>query len=687
MRYARFILPLAAIFLFSASFYASAQSRSSVRETADKLDEENARVARISLIRGDVQIKRAGENEWENAVVNLPIVEGDLIAADRGARVEVQIGKDNFFRLADSSILEVVTLRDKGGVALSLPEGTLSLTIGEFDAERDFIEIDAPKTTVSIEKKGAYRIDTERDAESLFVAAFDGGEARVYSDGTGFSLRTGKRAELFVRGSKTGEFRSETFTADDEWNRWTRDRDIYLAERRDRDSQYYDREIYGADELSDYGEWINTRDYGYVWRPHKNQRGRYDNWSPYRYGTWRYIAPFGWVWVSDEPWGYATSYYGRWVFVSNDWCWTPYFGVRPRWYPSQVVFSNVGRHVYWYPMPYDYHYTYVDRRRIIVHNTTIINVPVVVNPTPTPAPPDNTPNYPSDDQGIRPRVPPLMGVSNSYQTAVTGVPVEEFGKTRRNIKSAPPEEAKEAVKSKTFLPEERYSKGFYNENKEVKIRPAEEIVVKNSVPAVANGEIKVKTGVENRDAGVKIGDRLRRKVFMDERRSAENMEDQRVKNAVPAEESPTKTRDTGVFERRREKRAPLEIEQPNEKSKDSRKDSRNNSENDSKRRSKNKESDVFAPVRQPPLDDSRKPRRERGDAEERPTKRDNSRDETPRYEPPTRRQEPRFEPTPRDNSPKREEPRAEPPTKRESSPKSEEPSRKPDPETKDGRRQ
>ena len=42
--------------------------------------EVTARVARISYISGDVQIRRADSREWEKAVQNLPIVEGDEIA-------------------------------------------------------------------------------------------------------------------------------------------------------------------------------------------------------------------------------------------------------------------------------------------------------------------------------------------------------------------------------------------------------------------------------------------------------------------------------------------------------------------------------------------------------------------------------------------------------------------------------
>jgi len=37
------------------------------------------------------------------------------------------------------------------------------------------------------------------------------------------------------------------------------------------------------------------------------------DWAPYRYGRWEYIAPWGYTWVDEEPWGFAPFHYGRWV--------------------------------------------------------------------------------------------------------------------------------------------------------------------------------------------------------------------------------------------------------------------------------------------------------------------------------------------------------------------------------------
>ena len=85
------------------------------------------RVARISFIRGDVRIRRADQDEWEKGTLNLPVVEGDEIATDGNARIEIQFDKNQHLRLAENSFLKIVNLRDEG-IAVSLSKGTLNFT-------------------------------------------------------------------------------------------------------------------------------------------------------------------------------------------------------------------------------------------------------------------------------------------------------------------------------------------------------------------------------------------------------------------------------------------------------------------------------------------------------------------------------------------------------------------------------
>src|SRR3984893_15853521 len=51
-----------------------------------------ARVARLANIGGAVSFSPAGEDEWAYATPNRPLITGDRVWADAGARAELQIG-------------------------------------------------------------------------------------------------------------------------------------------------------------------------------------------------------------------------------------------------------------------------------------------------------------------------------------------------------------------------------------------------------------------------------------------------------------------------------------------------------------------------------------------------------------------------------------------------------------------
>ena len=92
--------------------------------------------------------------------------------------------------------------------------------------------------------------------------------------------------------------------------------------------------------LAPYGQWVNSR-YGRAFRP---DAGR--DWRPYVNGRWGENR----LWISDDPWGWATDHYGRWGFDDRaGWVWTP----GTEWAPSWVAWredeqQNVAG---WAPIP------------------------------------------------------------------------------------------------------------------------------------------------------------------------------------------------------------------------------------------------------------------------------------------------------------------------------------------------
>ncbi len=351
-------LHTALLFLLSILFLLSPLTLAAEDEDEDEY-EETARVMRVSLMKGEVSLRRAGSIEWERAQLNLPLVEGDVLATGPDSTVEIQIDARNFIRVAGDSVLKLVTLRDEG-IALSLSEGTASLRLAKFDRDREYFEIDAPGATIAAEKKGLYRLDVASDGR-VRVTVRDDGRARIYSETSGFVLRNNKSAKLVPDGQGEADWEFTEAAALDEWDFRNDERERHLAvilryEGRDR---YYDTDVWGAEELDRYGDWAYTREYGYLWRPHVTILSQtYTDWAPYRYGHWRWCPPYGWTWIPDEQWGWAPYHYGRWVYYNNNWCWAPrgygYPYNRARWRPALVTFvyipTSYGEHIAWYPL-------------------------------------------------------------------------------------------------------------------------------------------------------------------------------------------------------------------------------------------------------------------------------------------------------------------------------------------------
>jgi len=88
--------------------------------------------------------------------------------------------------------------------------------------------------------------------------------------------------------------------------------------------------------LAPYGHWVQAPDYGWKWLPFNLASG----WRPYSLGHWA-MTDYGWTWVSDESFGWATYHYGRWVNESNyGWGWVPGYD----WGPAWVAWRNGGSH-------------------------------------------------------------------------------------------------------------------------------------------------------------------------------------------------------------------------------------------------------------------------------------------------------------------------------------------------------
>jgi hypothetical protein len=317
-------------------------------------------VARISVISGDVSVRRGDAGEWIAAAINAPLVVQDRLVCGPQSRAELQFDYANMIRLDENSEVRLSELEYQR-YQLQIARGTATFRV--LRDSRSDVEISTPSVSIRPMQRGSYRVTVREDGTSEITVR--SGEAEIYTPRGSERLSAGRT--MMARGSASDpEFQVVAAIRMDDWDRWNESRDRQLE--RTRSYQYVSSDIYGAEDLDGYGDWIQADSYGWVWAP----RVAYD-WTPYYYGRWSWIDWYGWSWISYDPWGWAPYHYGRWFHHRNRWCWWP--GPRHHrhyWSPGLVAFFGWGHgsgfgigfgHIGWVPLaPFEpYHPWYGHR--------------------------------------------------------------------------------------------------------------------------------------------------------------------------------------------------------------------------------------------------------------------------------------------------------------------------------------
>ena len=353
------------------------------------------RVARLDHFDGSVTFAPAGSEDWVYAKINRPLTTGDKLWVDQGGRAELHVGS-TALHLNSKTSLEVSTL-DDNTLQLKESQGNIDLHVRKlWDGQS--VEIDTPNLAFVVRKPGVYRVDVDPTANTTFVTVRHG-DAIVYgSNDTSREVPAGQAMQF--GGSQLDDARAFSLPAQDGFDHWAAERD-----HREDDSvsaRYVSRETIGYQDLDAHGTWRDVDGYGPVWTPTVT----IVNWAPYRYGHWAWVAPWGWTWVDDAPWGFAPFHYGRWAYIGGGWGWIPGpIMPRPVYAPALVAFAGGGGGgfhwgislsvgtpgVAWFPLgpgeiyrpAYAVSPAYVTNinHTVNVNNTTIVNNNTVINKT------------------------------------------------------------------------------------------------------------------------------------------------------------------------------------------------------------------------------------------------------------------------------------------------------------------
>ncbi len=289
-------------------------------------------VARLERFQGTATFAPAGAHEWFWADINRPLSNGDRLWIGADSHAEVVAGP-NALRLGANTELRIDELRES--------TTQLQLTRGEFEMrvrspmQGRLVEIDTPNLAFQLRSPGDYRIDVDaaRDLTTVTVRA---GRGTAYGP-QGEQVPVGANERMRFADATATPVAVSFDPPRDGFDAWVDG--LNRREEQSVSARYVGVGMTGYEDLDRYGTWHVNPVYGPVWVPVAVTPG----WAPYHDGHWAWIAPWGWTWIDDEPWGFAPFHYGRWAYVSGSWVWVPGpVVVHPVYAPALVAFVAGG---------------------------------------------------------------------------------------------------------------------------------------------------------------------------------------------------------------------------------------------------------------------------------------------------------------------------------------------------------
>ena len=292
-------------------------------------------VARVSVVAGEVSVRRGDSGDSVAATINAPLVAQDRLMTGAGARAELQFDRANMIRIGANTEVRLAEMQSQR-YQLNVAVGLVTFRVWQNSSAE--VDLNTPTVSVRPLRKGEYRLQVLEDGSTEVTVRE--GEVDVYTPQG--SRKVGAGRTLTVRSGGNGAeagFQVSQALGLDNWDQWNQSRDRELQSSRSQ--QYMPEGVYGGEQLDTAGEWVNSAPYGNVWRPRVAS-----DWAPYRNGRWAWIDWYGWSWVSYDTWGWAPYHYGRWFNNEGSWCWWPgAYGSQHYWSPALVSFVGFGGRV------------------------------------------------------------------------------------------------------------------------------------------------------------------------------------------------------------------------------------------------------------------------------------------------------------------------------------------------------
>jgi hypothetical protein len=289
----------------------------------------SANVARVSYVQGSVQLLAGQGTGFQQAVMNMPVLDGSRVQTGGDGQAEVEFGDGSVARLTPNSSLQFDHLgQDQVQLEQLSGLGYYEFNVGDGH----------PPFTVQFSN-----LSLQPTANSILRIGLDTGwEVAVVSGGAsvqgGFApVAVGENQSIRSGADNSGApYTVAQGINPDSWDAWNQDRDQAIAQEASQQTPVRDEAANPQNEnwndLDANGNWYPVEGAGNVWVP----AGVGPGWDPYGAGYWAYYPTLGYTWVSAYPWGWLPYHCGAWGYYPFGWGWAP-GGCGTVWAPVIIV--------------------------------------------------------------------------------------------------------------------------------------------------------------------------------------------------------------------------------------------------------------------------------------------------------------------------------------------------------------
>jgi hypothetical protein len=301
---------------------ATAAAGSAQSPTTPGLNGEHAyskvRIVRISEAKGEIQMDRNTGHGFEDAMTNLPIVEGCRLRTEAGA-AEIEFEDNSTLRLAPGSSIEFSTLE-------LLPSGAKVSTVNVLrgmvyasltNTKGNEFTLTFGQQKLQLQPSSHVRLTVDQGAGEARLAVFDG-TAQVESPAG--TTEVGRKKTLTMPLENQGQPVLAKNVKPEAYDSWDHDSAQYHQQFAATSALASSPYSYGVSDMMYYGSFINAGGCGQMWQPYFASA----EWSPFANGAWAYYPGAGYSWVSPYPWGWMPYHYGSWSYCQGaGWGWQP----------------------------------------------------------------------------------------------------------------------------------------------------------------------------------------------------------------------------------------------------------------------------------------------------------------------------------------------------------------------------